>query len=193
MDLLDFLAELDAPDGRDPGRCPMGYTEDRYTLEEITKAYDAWRDRHGKSRDTHYTGWRLPMWEEVVAGPDGHTCAVVSAARDGRYCDYMHRAIDDACGWASPIVADREAVLLAWHDHAWPGWRDLPALVASNSTNESRWPDLIRAAQPEAWQVPNAPIVTGRPHRATSRTVIGRSPWGGCDISTFRRWHTEVE
>lgn len=192
MDLLDYLAELDAPEPRDPGPCPMGYTEDRYTLGEITQAYDAWTDLHPDRMQAHYTGWRLPMWEEPVAGPPGHSCVVVSAAPDGRYCDHVHRAIDDTCGWASPVLTLRDAALLAWHDHAWPGWRDLPALVARDSANEHRWPDLIRATQPEAWQVPNAPIITDRPHRATGRTVIGRSPWGGCDISTFSHWLTEA-
>lgn len=90
-------------------------------------------------------------------------------------------------GW-HVIASDENAAVEAWHDHSFPGWRDLPVVPARlRSTDEIR---LSKAARkwieqhyPASMRVVGAPVITER-NGAGTRHVPGRSPWGGYDMSS---------
>ena len=103
----------------------------------------------------------------------------------------MCQTICEPCEWNAITDHENGAVEL-WHDHALPGWRELP-IVPSRlramdkdrmSKATRRW---IAEHDPNAMQVPGAPMVTERRPFGT-RHVPGRSPWGGYDIS-----HTAID
>lgn len=69
----------------------------------------------------------------------------------------------------------------AWHDHAMPGWRDLPVRPSGlKAAALEAWLD----AYPSGWKRPGAPIRTVRDPHGT-RHVPGRSPWGGYDLAAI--------
>ena len=103
----------------------------------------------------------------------------------------MYQAICEPCEWNGITDRENDAVEM-WHDHALPGWRELP-IVPSRlrmmdkdglSKAAKKW---ISEHYPKSMQVPGAPIITERRPFGT-RHVPGRSPWGGYDLS-----HTAVD
>jgi hypothetical protein len=96
------------------------------------------------------------------------------------------QAICEPCGW-HVLAEDENTVVEAWHDHAVPGWRELPVVPerirvrdAKGLTRHAR--EWIAEHYPVDMQVSGAPIITERAQYAT-RHVPGYSPWGGFDIS----------
>lgn len=92
----------------------------------------------------------------------------------------------ESCDWHQVNVGENTAVE-SWHDHAVPGWRELPIVPAHIPLSDGT--KLTRTA--EAWssdhypieaQFEGAPIITQRSGLGT-RHVPGRSPWGGYDLS----------
>lgn len=74
-----------------------------------------------------------------------------------------------------------------WHDHALPGWRELPIVPSRLRMMDKD--GLSKAARnwivehyPKPMQIPGAPIITAR-RPYGPRNVPGRSPWGGYDLS----------
>lgn len=116
---------------------------------------------------------------------DGHLERFTCQCVGGR----VYRVICE-CRWNSDIYGDEGPAVEAWHDHAWPEWRILPALprklrpVAGGVAAESK-PALSWMAThyPDGWGKPGAPIVTERDAHGT-RHVPGYSPWGGFDLSS---------
>lgn len=105
--------------------------------------------------------------------------------------DLMYQAICEPCEWNGIADSENDAVEM-WHDHALPGWRELP-IVPSRlrmmdkdglSKAAKKW---IGEHYPKSMQVPGAPIITERRLYST-RHVPDRSPWGGYDLS-----HTAVD
>lgn len=99
--------------------------------------------------------------------------------------DLLTQGICETCQWH--VIGTESKVVEAWHDHAWPGWRDLPVIPASVKAREmgtitKRGRTWIEAHYPAEWQVPGAPILTERTPPGT-RHVPGYSPWGGYDLS----------
>lgn len=103
----------------------------------------------------------------------------------------MYQAICEPCGWNGITDRENDAVEM-WHDHALPGWRELPIVPSRQrmidkdglSKAAKKW---ISEHYPPSMQVPGAPIITERRPFGT-RHVPGRSPWGGYDLS-----HTAVD
>jgi len=108
----------------------------------------------------------------------------------GRICQCvgttMSQIICSACAWHH-IGTEHEAVE-AWHDHAFPGWRNLPTLPAKlrgTMGGTKMTPTLeewFEANYPAQFRIPGAPIITERGKYGT-RHVIGYSPYGGYDLS----------
>lgn len=149
------------------------------------------------------TGWVTPE------GTAAHslcllTCSLECFGIDGHGFDYAHRreyplspeevdrrptlctcvggdlyqAVCSVCEWHHIGHAEGEAVE-AWHDHAFPGWRDLP--IAPRGTDDKKKAVWAKSVYPPEWQVPAAPILTVRSAHGT-RHVPRRSPWGGFDM-----------
>ena len=100
------------------------------------------------------------------------------------------QAICTVCEWH--VIADsyhgETAVVEAWHDHAFPGWRDLPVIPCDIGTqlggekkDRARAVAWIEEHYPAGWQREFAPVLSERRSYGT-RSVPGRSPWGGYDI-----------
>lgn len=96
-------------------------------------------------------------WEEI--GP----CQCVG--------DLMYQANCPECRWN--YVTDNETdAVIAWHDHAWPGWRNLPVLPSKlrGSMGTSTMTPALEAwydeNYPPEFCTDGAPIITAeeRPH-----------------------------
>ena len=94
----------------------------------------------------------------------------------------MYQMICEGCRWHH-IATSENAVVEAWHDHALPGWRDLPILPAKISTQkQARVLAWLEDTYPPEWVRPGVPIRTHRSQHGT-RHVPGRSPLGGYDLT----------
>lgn len=87
------------------------------------------------------------------------------------------------CGWACDADGENAAVEAA-HDHAFPGWRDLPAVDARQGEKGWSAKDARRLVDVYGsdWLDTGGPIRTWRP-RFGLRHVPGRAPGGGYDMS----------
>jgi hypothetical protein len=101
--------------------------------------------------------------------------------------DLTHMAICEPHAWRV-IAGDENAAAEGWHDHTFPGWRDLPVVPARLRNSDEiglskaarRW---VEQSYPASMQIMGAAIITERSGIGT-RHVPGRSPWGGYDISS---------
>jgi hypothetical protein len=86
------------------------------------------------------------------------------------------------CDWEGETRARNGDAVEDAHDHAWPGWRDLPA-VQQPKANYERWLTEVKRAYPPAWLEAGGPIVTIRSDSRFSRHLPGRAPGGGYDLA----------
>lgn len=94
----------------------------------------------------------------------------------------LYQAICRPCRWHY-IAPDENKVVEAWHDHAMPGWRDLPlftrrTLGGSRDAKSRAWVD---DHYPAEWKFPGVPILTLRTPGGT-RHVDHYSPLDGFDL-----------
>lgn len=112
-------------------------------------------------------------------GQDHRDCACVG--------DLLYKSVYAVCSWQA-ITADENTAVEAWHDHAMPGWRDLPTLPSKLRAQmgiRKRTPALeawFEANYPESFRVSGAPILTDR-GGSGMRHVPDYSPYGGFDLS----------
>lgn len=98
----------------------------------------------------------------------------------------LTKAVCDGCSWHH-IGTESQAVE-AWHDHTFPGWRELPMFpVKLRGSMGSRELTAKREAwleenYPERYRTPLAPILTSRQKFGT-RHVPAYSPYGGFDLA----------
>lgn len=103
----------------------------------------------------------------------------------------------ERCSWH--VVDSGHAAVLAWLDHAWPGWRELPIIPAELTPpaggaliprNGSPNPDDVKAGKaahawavehyPAEWQTANAPArAYRRKAEHAGGAIRGYSPFGG--------------
>jgi len=204
-DLLDLLEDITRP--AYDGPAPLGFTGRYFTPDELLAARaELARVRGGWSKDHPTFGaWSLGITTGWCGIAPSHRLCILQA--DLRcICsrpylvaewekigpcsctgDYLYQANCPDCSWHS-IGTSETDVVIAWHDHAWPGWRDLPVLPAKlrgqMGTREMK-PKLaawLEANYPPEFRVDGAPIVTDRGGVA-GRAVPGYSPFGGFDIA----------
>lgn len=191
------------------GRCPLRYTTDYYTPTELDAAFARWRAQYG-----HFGSIPLShMWFSSLSDKplilDDHELHVYKAdascdlsvygipspGRDAALHDHtthplpgqhMTQANCPTCRWHR--IGDERDVIEAWHDHAFPGWRQLPVLPAKlgRSRGERKTDQKIRdwtlTNYPTQWHRHGSPIVTERGPHGT-RPVAGRAPFGGYDMA----------
>jgi len=177
---------------------PLTYTTDYYAPEELDAAWARYIAEHGNFGcipSSH-------MWHRAPCAPGGlivdalifrgHELVIFTANTWCNAAEHDHsaaplpegyrmcyRGICAPCGWHA--ISDENGVVEAWHDHAMPGWRDLPVRPAGlTPAAEKVWLE----AYPGDWQAPGAPIRTPRSTGGT-RHVPGRSPWGGYDLAAI--------
>lgn len=207
FDFDALMAEDAPPKPGYTGRAPLEFTTDYFTPDEIAEAWAEAVERRGDTWPRRYQlhGWHTGFLDGFVNDQTlGHSFYLVSAELrcDCKFdyrvvADYidagrctclgslLYQANCEECRWHA--IGGENDVVEAWHDHAWPGWRDLPALPHEHGAHDgAKWSKKaaawIAANQPAEWQVPGAPIRTWRTPMGT-RHVNRRSPWGGYDLS----------
>ncbi|MDO5676345.1 MAG: DUF6349 family protein [Propionibacteriaceae bacterium] len=171
---------------------PLTYTTDYYSVAELEAAWDRYIAQHGRfgcsPRSHMWHSW--PFEGKNLTLPNGHALVCLSAdtrcteddhdhSRNPLPGKLMYQAICEPCRWH--YIGSESEVVLAWHDHAMPGWRDLP-VVPVETKNIRAWAE---ANYPSQWQMHGAPIITTRGEHA-NRAVPGGSPFGGYDIAEPR-------
>ncbi|MEV0617645.1 DUF6349 family protein [Nonomuraea sp. NPDC050404] len=94
----------------------------------------------------------------------------------------LYRGACLGCDWEGETRSRNGDAVEDAHDHAWPGWRDLPAVKVPKS-NYERWLAEVKRAYPPGWLEVGGPIVTIRTDSRFSRHVPGRAPGGGYDLA----------
>lgn len=197
-DLLELLAELDAP----PLVAPQAYTTELYPVAEFESSREAWSKTRGRlGISTRYPGWIRNSFDYQTSA-SGHSLSILEAVvpltevdpeQPRRDYDQQKRAVCEDCGWHTPIFVGRDRNLEAmWLDHAFPGWRDLPVIAesvperpstAADKAKYARWLARVEENEPDGWGRPGAPIITRPGDTVATRSVPGRSPWGGFDVA----------
>ena len=171
---------------------PLHFTTDYYPPAMLDEAFEHWQFLNGGFGSIG----RSHMWHRSIAHGSvefgDHRAEAFSAdlrpdppvVGPG---DLLTMLVCEPCEWHSPAGDENEAVE-AWHDHAIPGWRDLPVIPQAVRVRSEtgltkvalRW---IEQRYPEHMQIPGAPIITERQPYGT-RHVPCYSPWGGYDLSS---------
>lgn len=199
FDLDAMILEADRANAPAWTGAPLRYHEEPRTPEELDDAFDRWIFEHGRAGcypDSHM--WhRYPWGPQAMPRVRGHQLTVYAASVSCRGRDHDHQdeplpagnerfqAICAPCGWRL-ISEELDTVIETMHDHAFPGWRDLPVVPRKCTGIPPRGRDPLRewveANYPAHWQQPGHPIITERGGIGT-RHVPDRSPWGGYDLS----------
>lgn len=184
---------------------PLHFTTAYYPPTELDAALEHWTFLHAHDK-THINS---RMWRHSITFPEsdqvaGHGLVLYTTdlhcepwkhpdKQESCTCvgDLMYQAICDPCEW-NGITDSENGVVEMWHDHALPGWRQLPVvpsrlrMMDKDGLSEAakKW---IVEHYPQSRQVLGAPIITER-HPYGTRHVPGRSPGGGYDLS-----HTAVD
>ena len=178
MDLLDLIAQEEAASAEWAG-APLGFTTDFWPVGDLMHAFEHWEVLNPQRPS--YRASR--MWRPALTVPSarvhGHDFDLLIAdlrCEHRERCECVgglyYRASCDECRWH--VIADREnAAVEAWHDHAMPGWRDLPVMTSVSAATDR---------QPDDWRFDGAPIRTLRTSPG-NRHVPGRSPFGGYDLA----------
>lgn len=168
---------------------PLGYSTDYASLEALDDGLERYRAEVGDFGCIP----RSHMWHRALTNPPlildelGHELHVFHA---DAWCEieehdhsaeplpgeYMTQVICPRCEWHH-IDSCEQTCIEAWHDHAMPGWRDLP-IVPQGTKNVAKW---TQTAYPNPWRFQGAPVITQRAQHAT-RGVPGRSTFGGYDL-----------
>lgn len=168
------------------GKAPLEYTEDYFLPEDLDAAFARWR--------AEYPGGPSQMWHRWVADPDmtlgAHSLAIFSAAvstdsEDVGSWELRCQANCARCGWHW-IAETENGAVEAWHDHAMPGWRELPILPShlqhfDTDRDMAAVRGWMSANYPSEALISGVPVLTLRSSPGT-RHVPRRSPMGGYDI-----------
>ena len=160
------------------------------------------------------SGTRTPYWRIALThpgdgwGPDGQVAATDNPAPCCRPtvemrlgtpieepCAYRGRCL--GCGERGPVVGAENGATEWAHDHAFPGWRELPVVprlpwsdtVSTQRRRTDVWRERIEVLLPAGWLDRGGPIRTERPadshgRRVGMRHVPHRAPGGGYDMAT---------
>ena len=157
LDLLEILDEIEAPCAR------HAFTFDILAAEEMDRAWTWWRRTNGR-----FGAWLLfHQWRvnDLSSSPlaSGHECmttqaylgcppsAHTSAGKCSCVGGDVWRTVCPPCGWASEVLTAEQDAVEAWHDHAWPGWRDLPAVECQGACPTATWGKQLEAVYPAGW------------------------------------------
>lgn len=191
---FDELAREEARERLDEwAGAPLHFTVDYYPPALLDEAFEHWCFLNG-----HFDSYRgSHMWHRAIAHDSRadlgeHSGEMFTAelrpdtGQEGPG-GLLAQMVCEPCEW-HVICRGENAAVEAWHDHALPGWRELPVVPRQvRVRNETGLTNMAKAwiaeRYPEHAQVPGAPIITDRAGVGT-RHVPGYSPWGGYDISS---------
>jgi hypothetical protein len=199
---LQAAGQLELFDASPPPLC-LHYSAARGLPARIAE-FAAWQAEHGSFGSMlRAHAWTPSMGGAPDSPADRCQAAVMSVdlrrhPRDGDRglkcrCTaadaYLYRGACRCCDWEGVPRPGLEAENLAAEDaldHAWPGWRDLPAVVQKpdNPKSAPRWLERVTAAYPAGWLEAGGPIRTWRQPLGT-RHVPGYGPFGGYDAGVL--------
>ena len=97
------------------------------------------------------------------------------------------------CDWEGPERDSENAAAEDGCDHAWPGWRDLPAVpepprITSGTTKAeraaiARWTDQVNLLYRPGWVEDGGPVRTRREASSGTRHVPAGTPYGGYELA----------
>ena len=103
--------------------------------------------------------------------------------------DLVYRGACLHCPWEGPVRDEANLAAEDAHDHAWPGWRDLPIAPrrpesGTNSKHRqalARWTKTVTDTYPDQWLESGGPIRTSR-RRYGTRHIPNHTGFGGYDL-----------
>jgi hypothetical protein len=178
---------------------PLHYHTEYLDPQAHIDAYERWIVENDRLDCIRRSGmWRSSMCSAPFSTANGHTFHLLSA--DCRRYDnrphtagvpdaLMYQVICQDCKWHA-ITTSENAAVEAWHEHAFPHWRDLPIMPIKlqprdwNAKPTTRMIAWIETNYPFEHRIGGAPLRTARTGIGT-RHVGGRSPFGGYDLGTL--------
>ena len=171
---------------------PLRFVQDYYSPELLDEAFEYRMFLNGIS-GSH---GRSHMWHRTHRNPEGaefgaHRGELFNAELRPEYGEegpggLLAEMVCEPCQ-RHAIEENENSVVEQWHDHAVPGWRDLPIVPASiwvrdGSSLTKRAMAWIWEHYPQHMQVLGAPNITESQPVAT-RHVPNYSPWNGFDLA----------
>lgn len=207
LDLLDLLEET-----KHNLPCRTLFATATRGVQERYAEWLSWRNEYGEFGSIP----RSHAWLPEATGFTGHDpleeltsrCmpAVLLASmwceHHGRcYCvsnGNLARGACFGCTWEGAPAEHTSVAVADAHDHAWPGWRDLPPVPRRPDRGTSKreieamdaWEAHVRAVYPDGWLDAGGPIVTVRDPLGT-RDIPFHTGHGGYDLAA-RPCHLEA-
>lgn len=191
-DLLDLIAEAER---EVPAPCLFG-SATRGIPARIAEL-EAWKAAYGAFDSSR--GSRA--WDHATCHPRSPTraCRPSALSADLRCGDWRHReGFYGACSCAGGLLYRGACTGCDWeglirdgempavedaHDHAWPGWRELPVITArkpKDAKAAARWWQEVAAACPAGWIASGGPVRIARDGRHNGSHG---TPHGGYDMA----------
>lgn len=174
--------------------------------------FAAWKEEHGRfgsAARSHAWHVSITHRESPTSRCQPTALSADTRAPDARYggarypvpCEcqqvidsLMYRGACTGCDWEGESRTGENPAAEDAHDHAWPGWRDLPTVpkVPEWTTLQSkkerqardRWLAIVIPVHPPGWLEAGGPIRTLRQPMGT-RHVPFATPWGGYDMAVI--------
>ena len=222
-DQLDLFADLDAAAEAEAETARRGAFDTAPSIfgDVVARGFfarvraaAAWDEQHG-----HFDRLRRShAWREERGGAGfgrgriarSAVCRPASLIADLRCAHYDHdcSCVGDLvyrgaclhCAWEGEARCDRNTAVEDAHDHAWPGWRDLPCVPrrpepgpSKKHTDEmQRRIEKVNTVYPEGWLESGGPILTVRGQYGT-RHVPAYTGFGGYDLCGRTDTETDSE
>jgi hypothetical protein len=163
--------------------------------------FDRWVETHGNFdciRRSH--AWHAAAGSEHhhATATETHTPATLIADLrcdhfDAECCcvgDLIYRGACLGCGWEGEPCEDENTAAEDAHDHAWPGWRQLPVVArcppqgpqTGKQNALSGWLERVDQVYPVGWISGGGPIRTRRDGIGTRHVPLA-TPFGGWDLA----------
>jgi N12 class adenine-specific DNA methylase/superfamily I DNA/RNA helicase len=131
---------------------------------------------------------RLSRWGLAIAHASGQTpgCQpTVLTAHLGDSLDLRYRGACRGCDWEGEIRPRENPATEDAHDHAFPGWRDLPAVEQIPRTPKARerWMREVTSMYPPGWLERGGPVRTLRKPGLTRHHPMNTAGLTGYDIA----------
>jgi hypothetical protein len=195
VEQLDLFAELEAAtQQRAFDEAPSIYGDTIRGYWRRIAAVTAWTAEHG-----HFdSNLRSHAWRPACGSPDrpaeaAATCRPAVLTADLRchhhnedcHCvgGLVYRGACQHCDWEGEVRDAENGAAEDAHDHAWPGWRELPIVPRrpENQKAQPTWIERVSAVYPIGWLESGGPIRTVRQKYGT-RHVPNATGFGGDDL-----------
>lgn len=208
VEQLDLFAELETAAAEAQAKAlaeapvPNLYGSPTRGLAARMAEFDAWRDAYGDfgcipishawhegfSHSTTPTDRCAPSLLQAEL-----RCLCNTYAGNRCLCvgDLMYRGACRHCTWEGDPTDSENTASEDAHDHAWPGWRDLPLVPRSRAGEMGpaqqkraavQWLEKVTPLYPPGWVEAGGPVRTARSSLGT-RHVPNGTPFGGYDMA----------